>query len=142
MRPWILSIALAVGCSGNTTQTITTQGDGDDDEVDTTCPEIVHEPIDGSQPADNDVLIDAVVTDEGSGVFIVSVWYKQETSTGWEDFPLTRQGEDSYTGKIPGSDVGSGGMDYFIEAIDLEENTCTMPAEGEEDPYHFRVSVM
>lgn len=142
MRSWMLCVAFAVGCSNNPSTNIkSTQGDGDEDDVDTTPCVIEHEPVDGAQPADVDVLIQAVVTDEDSGVFMVSVVYKQETSTQWEDFPLTKAADASYSGKIPAQDVGSGGMDYFIECLDLEENEAFAPDEGEEDPYHFRVSM-
>ena len=139
MKVWICVCALAVACSGSTINTKTTQG-GVKDEEDTTPPVIEHEPIDGSQRYGDDVAIIATAVDDDTGVFLVTVIYKQETSTEWVDAPLSNQGDGNYVGRIPGADVGSGGMDYYLSALDLNENESFLPSDGEADPYHFRVS--
>lgn len=109
--------------------------------VDTECPTIDHEPVPDGQLYDEPVDIAATITDT-SGVFQVVVYYKQETSTNWTSLqisPVTPGGSE-YAGQIPGSAVGSGGMDYYIKASDQLNNECTLPEDGEDDPYHFRVS--
>lgn len=109
--------------------------------VDTQCPTIDHEPIEDGQLYGEPVDITATVTDD-SGVFLVELYFKQEVSTNWTRLQMapTQAGGSVYSVQIPGSTVGSGGMDYYLKATDQLDNGCTLPAEGESDPYHFRVS--
>ena len=83
----------------------------------------------------------ATVTDDDSGVFVVQVVYKRVDSTVWSDAALSLVDEASglYEGVIPGNDVQSSGMDYYIYAVDKSENEATDPEDGEQDPYHFRI---
>lgn len=141
MKYSTLLFGFAIGCSGGGTQVVTTTGNGPADDGDTVAPEIEHEPIDAAQYWGEDVFVEATVTDDNSGVFMVRVVYKQETSTFWYEAGLTAQNSEGfYSGVIPGEDVGSAGMHYYIYAVDYEDNTAYMPDDGEEDAYHFRVS--
>lgn len=140
MKLWILPLGMLAACTGGI-QTISTPGGDVSEQPDETPPEIVHEPVEGAQAWGQDVDIRALVTDEESGVFQVTVYYKQETSTVWDDNTLTRVDQDgTFEGVIRGDAVGSGGMHYYIEAVDYDENTSTMPDGGADDPYHFRVT--
>lgn len=59
----------------------------------------------------------------------------------WNDTTLMDlEGDTIYDGQIPGSDVLTGGMYYYVYAMDREENEATFPEEGEGDPLHFRIS--
>ena len=135
MRPLILLLMTA--CSGGSiaSQVIGETGRLDDLEP----PDIQHTPVTTAQPFGADVLIEAVVTDE-SGVISVSVHYRQETSVDWKTKAMTEVGGDLYQGWIAGSDVASGGMRYYLEATDYEENTGCLPEDCESDPWDFAVT--
>lgn len=109
--------------------------------VDSDCPDIEHEEIADGQLAGEAVDINATVTDP-SGVFLVELYFKKETSTTWTRLNMNpiQAGSSDYAQQIPASSVGSGGMDYYIKASDQLNNECTLPLEGEDDPFHFRVS--
>lgn len=139
MKFWTLAF-LAVGCTGTTPNVVKNDQDPTVDE-DTTPPTITHEPIETSQPNGQDVLISCTATDEENPVFMVRVFYKKETDTLYEDVQLRPvDAAGTYEGEIPGDDVASAGMDYYISAIDGEDNEAFMPDDGPDDPYHFRVS--
>lgn len=137
-----LALSLFLACDGGQSKI----GDGETDtgdtgelEEDTICPTITHTPVETAQPLGEPVIISATVTDNDTGVFSVRVYYRKETSSTWKEFALAAGAEDVWSGDIPGEEVGSGGMRYYIEAVDLKQNTCTAPQRGEDDPYSFRV---
>lgn len=109
-------------------------------DIDTTPPVIEHTPIETAQQYGTAVPISALVTDEESEIFVVQVYFKQETSTFWENVALTPAGDGNYNGNIPAASVGSAGMNYYLSAIDSEENTSYLPHDGEAGAWHFRVS--
>jgi hypothetical protein len=110
-------------------------------EGDNIAPVIEHDPIDTTQAYGDSVMLTATVTDEGGEVFVVQVFYRQETSSMWDDAPLVdMDGDGVYEGAIPGADVITGGMYYYLYAMDDSENETYDPAEGEDDAYHFRIS--
>lgn len=140
MKRGMLTLMFLMGCSNAGPGVVYTEGDPETDE-DTTPPTLTHTPIETSQPIGEDVLITCTAADDDSGVFIVSVWYKQETSTNWEDAQLRQvDNAGNFEGYIPGDDVNSAGMDYYLEAIDGQNNSGFLPEDGEDDPYHFRIS--
>lgn len=110
------------------------------EDADTDCPVIEHTPVETTQVYGEPVPIQATVTDEGCGVFFVKVYYRQETSTTWVEVGLTRGEGDTFTGEIPGVDVRTGGMYYYLYAVDSCENACYLPTSGENDAWHFRIS--
>ncbi len=110
-------------------------------EGDNTPPIIEHEAIETAQVYGDAVLLSATVTDEESPVFVVQVFYRQETSSMWSHAPLVdMQGTGLFEGQIPGSEVITGGMYYYLQAMDTSENEVFDPPEGEDDSYHFRIS--
>ncbi|RME22765.1 MAG: hypothetical protein D6798_15060, partial [Deltaproteobacteria bacterium] len=87
--------------------------------VDLDCPEIEHDEITESQPYGENVPIEATVTDP-AGIFVVELYFKQETSSNWTRLTMSAApGSDLYTAEIPGSQVRTGGMDYYLRAVDL-----------------------
>jgi hypothetical protein len=119
---------------------------------DEACPVIAHDVVTAAQPLGQSVPIEATVTDNTdgdteedgneSGVFEVRVFFRQETATAWGTAVLTRLDESgAFGGSIPGQAVTGGGMAYYLYAADRKRNACTLPGEGESDPWHFRVNV-
>jgi len=141
MKTWTLALGLLMGCSGGGTGVVVTNDDDPLGNTDQDCPLITHTPIEDAQPYGEDVFITAGATDADSGVFIVSVYYREETGgTDWNDQALRAvDAAGTYEGYIPGDDVQSAGMNYYIEAIDGADNSCTLPEDAPDDSYHFRV---
>ncbi len=132
----LMSIACVVDDPGVVYQPRDTSWEGDN-----TPPVIEHEAIENAQIYGESVQLSATVTDEESAVFVVQVFYRQETSSMWDDVPLIdMEGDGTYEGQIPGADVMTGGMYYYLYAMDTSENETFDPDEGEDDPYHFRIS--
>ena len=142
MRSKFLIFALFFGCGTDSVQTVNQKGGIVEDERDEDGPVIEHESIQTSQWYMEDVPIEAWVYDDDSGVFIVEVVYKREDSTVWESKPIAVDPDepDFYAGEIPAAEVVSGGMHYYIEAMDREGNMSQDPPEGEADPFHFRIT--
>jgi hypothetical protein len=137
---WSLTLVYSVACITEDPGIITNPGDtsnaGDHDP-----PEILHDAIETTQTYGESVSLVATVSDEGEGVFVVQAFYRQETSSMWEDIVLVdMDGDGIYEGNIPGSDVMTGGMYYYLYAMDKAENETFEPDEGEDDPFHFRIS--
>lgn len=142
MKIWTLALALGMGCN---TDGVGVIEDNNPDDIngndDSDGPLITCTSLDGSQPIGEDVLIECNAVDAGSGVIFVTVFYKQETSTHWDDAPLRAiDAAGNYEGYIPGEDVASAGMNYYVSARDGADNESTMPEDGADDAYHFRVS--
>lgn len=138
MSVWTLAILLGAGCgAGLTSNQVAT--DDFEEEVDEEAPVIQHEPVTDTQPFGSDVPISATIVDEGSGVLFAYLRYKNEIdgSDGWEELMLIPSG-DVYTSTIRGEDQRGGGVDYYIEAVDKEQNASSVPEDGASDPFHFR----
>ena len=89
MKTWTLALGLLMGCSGGGTGVVVTNDDDPLGNTDQDCPLITHTPIEDAQPYGEDVFITAGATDADSGVFIVSVYYREETGgTDWNDQAL------------------------------------------------------
>ena len=138
---WLLCVGL-LACSGDTVQTVSSGNNGEiPEDPDETPPLIEHNAITDSQLYGEPVAIVATVTDEEGSVVAVEVFFKTETSQTWDSAPLSVGATAGhYEGRIPGGKVTGGGMDYFIFAVDSSGNESTYPEEGEDDPFHFRVS--
>jgi len=136
-------------------------GEGDTDIVffddtglplDQTCPIIGHDSIITAEPEGQDVPIVATATDDSDGdgevdedetfVFLVKALFRHETSKVWDDTALAVEGTgDTYEGVIPGDVVNTPGMYYYLWAVDAKYNHCTLPPAGEDDPWHFKVTM-
>lgn len=135
----VLLFALLAGCTGDDIG-VEPRDDTAPEVADTECPVIVHTPITETQTFGADVGISAEVTDS-TRVTVVTLHYKTDTagSDDWKHHIMTFL-EGVYSGTIKGSDHSGSGMDYYLEASDPAQNTCFLPEEGVQDPYHFRIA--
>jgi len=135
-------LVFVCACGGDQFQTVGTVSDDSGEERDETPPTIEHDPVTDTQTYQQPVFISAVVQDDLSGVLNATVWYHQEGVTKWTSQDLLREGDsDTFSGEIPGSDVESGGIYYYLSAVDLEDNEIFEPQDGASDAIHFRISV-
>lgn len=133
---------LLLACGGSLTSKVGGSTDtGFEDSTDQDPPAIDHVSVSDAQELGVDVDISAVVTDADSGVFIVKLYYKNETggSGDWKSMPMIPLADDQWMGSIPGESETSGGMHYYIEALDNDQNVARNPDKGADDPWHFRL---
>jgi hypothetical protein len=130
-------MVVALACGGDTRGEVGPGGP----EADLVGPIIEHDPIDEPQGYLQDIFLEASVTDDPSGVFIVEVAYQQETaaSGAWTTKVMNEVGGGLFQGRIQGDNVASSGMRYFIRAIDAEDNMSCLPEDCEDDPWYFSV---
>ena len=134
----VFGVLLSWGCN-NEGPDVVTKGEDTGERQDLEGPIIEHDPVETAQLFGQAVSIEATVTDEMSSVFVVKVYYKRETSTTWDSSGMTSDGGDLFSGAIPADAVGSGGMHYYLYAVDSRQNESYLPEEGSGDPWHFRV---
>ncbi|MBN1335314.1 MAG: hypothetical protein JXB39_05090 [Deltaproteobacteria bacterium] len=119
---------------------------------DETPPIITHEPVTSAQELGQSISLEATVTDDvdgdgeedvdESGVFQVKIFFKQEITTVWDSTVMTQIDPSGiYGGSIPGTAVGSGGMDYYLWSVDRKQNESFLPRGGDNDAWHFRVTI-
>ncbi len=121
-------------------------GDGTDSGFgggDETPPSIAFEPPEEPQPSGDDVVLEATLVDNdgGSGLFVGTLYYRNETdaSTAWKPIGFVRQGEsDVFHATIKAAEQRSGGMWYYLLAIDVAQNEAVAPESAPESSYHFR----
>jgi hypothetical protein len=154
----MLLIAALIACGGDPL-TSRVVDNGEPDREDTTAPVIQHDEVDEVITFGTDVPIQATVIDRESRVLLVTLWFKNETdgSSDWQqramlagDPPEADSGEAdpcegatscaTYTSVIPASQQRSGGMTYYIEAVNTSDLVATAPDEGKADPFHFRLT--
>lgn len=136
-------LTLLASCSGSGFTTTNVNKDGDfQEEEDEDGPVILHEEVTETQTFGLDVPVEATVTDEGTGVLFVYLYYKNEIdgSADWRNSLMTTTGGGVYSGTIRGNDMRGGGVDYYIEAVDYAENYGYAPERGGDGPYHFRIA--
>jgi hypothetical protein len=132
---------IALGCTNPTIREVPP-----DAPVDLDAPLVRTTPIDEPVVYGNDIFIDAVIKDP-SGVLVATLVYRTETAHDWNRVAMGEVGGDETNGVmvegvIHGVDVYSGGLVYYIEAVDdsENENVGCAPIQCDEDPY--RVSII
>jgi hypothetical protein len=136
-----LSLFLLVGCGPGLTSSNVSKDGSFEEETDEDPPVIVHDPVTGTQVFGEDVPISATITDDDAGIRFAYLHYKNEIDgdADWEQVILMADG-DLYSGTIRGEDERGGGVYYYLEAVDKEQNTSFSPDDGDSDPYHFRLA--
>ncbi len=134
------------GCTGQAVGTDpNVQGDdsGFEDGEDQLPPTIEFEPLTDNQPSGEDVAIVATIVDDQSGVFIASLYFRNETASSkdWKSVGFVPDGGGGvYTATISADEQRSGGMWYYLLARDGAQNESVSPAQGSDQPYHFGYS--
>ena len=84
--------------------------------------------------AEQAVTIEATVTDDMSGLNRVLLHYRRG---GEPDFQVVRMvaTENTYSGFIPASSIGPRGIEYYIEAMDNNDNVSRLPSEQSVELY-------
>jgi hypothetical protein len=143
---WML--VLAAACDTNGPVNSDGLGDGSDtglNGADDEAPTISFEPPADAQASGEDVVLHATIVDNegGSGLFIATLYYRNETdaSSEWKSIGFVRQGDtDEFAATIKAAEQHSGGMWYYLLAVDLAQNEATLPEAGASAPFHFRYS--
>lgn len=133
----LLLVLMACGPDLTTNETKDTDFDDGGDVI---PPVVETTAVSEAQPFGVDIPITATVTDDASGIFLVTLYYRNEDegSDAFRAFGMTANG-DVYEGRIRGEDHQSGGIDYYIEAIDGAQNSAFAPEDGADEPFHIRL---
>lgn len=140
-------VALWVGCNGGTQDTFFTDT-SPEEKPDREGPKINHIPVTDPVVIGTDVLVDATARDE-STVFSMELHYRRETSVEWVVVAMNYIGDDvvieglqRYQGLIRGQDISSGGMYYYLTAVDNSDyqNESALPPQADHDPWRFPVT--
>lgn len=138
-------LAMWVGCAGGPSDTFFTDT-SPEEKPDQDGPKIRHSPVKDPMIIGQDVLIEAAAKDD-SDVFSMELHYRRETSVEWVVVGMIRVGDTLddaalYQGTIRGQDISSGGMYYYLSAIDNSDyqNESFLPAQGKNDPWRFPVT--
>jgi hypothetical protein len=86
-------------------------------------PKIEHDPSNEPTTGGKPVMISAIVTDEGSGIKEVSLFFRPKGTQQYRRLPMvSRRIESRYEAEIPSHFVQKPGIEYYIEAIDVAGN--------------------
>ena len=86
-------------------------------KLDTKPPVIEHIPVSNGTKGE-DILIEAKVIDEDSGVDKVILYYKKFLDVNYTEIEMNKNG-DEFLWKITKENISSKGMSYYLKAIDL-----------------------
>ena len=131
-----LFLLLTAGCSPEEPGVRVNEGEA---ELDETGPVIEHEYDPSPRIFGREVYLSATVTDE-SDVVDVFIWYVKETGGAqWTSLRMAPLTDDFYEGIIPGNDVNSGGIRYYLQAFDEFDNGTCLPEACSNEAWHFPV---
>jgi len=130
-------LAISAGCdtSGPSTRVV----DNDEEEIDETPPELSHEHDSSPRVFGEAVFIGADVTDEGEVVDVKIVFQRETDGNEWTDLRMAPVAPPYYEGTIPGREVSSGGIRYYIQAEDEFGNVGCLPEGCAAEAWHFPV---
>jgi fibronectin type 3 domain-containing protein len=95
-------------------------------QIDFTAPTITHNPV--LEATDNTpVTITASFTDAQSGIAVAELYFRKGGESAWQP-AVDMTTLPSY--QIASSFVNSGGVEYYLRAVDVAGNTTYKPAEG------------
>lgn len=112
--------------------------DGDTD-VDVLGPELSHEYDPSPRTFGEAIFLGANVLD-ASDIKDVKIVFQRETDgSSWTELRMAPYSDSYYEGSIPGKEVESGGIRYYIFASDQYDNTSCLPEACEAEAWHFPV---
>ena len=131
------SALMVSACGGNDPNT--RFNNSEEEVVDETAPTLDHEYDPSPREFGVAVFIGADVVDD-SAIRDVKIWYQRETDgSEWSLQRMAPLSDAYYEGTIPGKDVSSGGIRYYIEAEDEFGNTSCLPEACSAEAWHFPV---
>jgi hypothetical protein len=138
-----LSLALLLGCTASGDAPATDVSNTDDEDTagdDLDYPDIQHAPVEGVQVIGEDLTLSARVSDQ-TGVLLVKLYFRRQTAQNFsaQGMILTDPETGLYQGTIPGDEMGSAGMHYYLEAVDTQGNVGTLPEGAPADYYKFNL---
>ena len=106
---------------------------------DATPPSIVWTP--GTTQAEGrDWTMSVSVTDTG-GVQSAILYYRAGGQRSFISLTMSKAGGDTtYEATIPGSAIGTSGLEMYLSASDIVGNAATLPEDGENNPYCVQVT--
>ena len=106
---------------------------------DTTPPSISFVEPERGLPSGEDVVLDAGIGDDESGVFTATLYFRNETdgSKDWKSTAFVNVGSDLWQATIQADEQHSAGMWYYLRAVDRSQNETFFPEDWSSKPLHF-----
>jgi agmatine deiminase len=103
---------------------------------------LLHVPLDGEQPAGQDLSVTAWI-DDRSGAGLVPgqqiLRWRTAPEGSWRDVPLQSVGADSFAADIPAQPAGAG-IEYRLEALDTTGRKVSLPRGAFPAAFRFTVT--
>lgn len=128
---WLLLLA----CSKDETE---------DSQVELVGPELAHTPSAAAVLVGEPIPV-SVTAEDPDGVGELKLYYRTEGGAFWNTLELeASEGGEEWNGEIPGAEVSSPAMTYYIRAVDLGEFPATsfLPADPDPDAFSVEVQVI
>ena len=110
-----------------------------DEVFDEEGPIIQHEPDGTPRTYGREVWLNATVLDESDIKDVFIVYQRETDGNSWTPLRMAPQTADFYEGVIPGNDVSSGGIRYYLQAFDEFDNETCLPEACSDEAWHFPV---
>ncbi|RME01713.1 MAG: hypothetical protein D6814_00970, partial [Calditrichaeota bacterium] len=108
--------------------------------IDVTRPLLIHVPVDTVTP-DQPVVFEAQVTDRGSGVESVLLYYREAGAQPFIRVPFNAADQENYQVVVSRAAISPKGLEYFIVARDRAGNASFLPAPGSDFNYKSVVAL-
>lgn len=112
---------------------------GPDDVIDEEAPEMEHENDPSPRTFEEQVLLMVDVFDDSEILDVKIVFQRETDGSEWTELRMAPITTTHYEGTIPGREVTSGGVRYYIEAMDVHENKACLPDACRAEAWHFPV---
>jgi hypothetical protein len=110
-----------------------------DEDPDTEGPVIDHVHDPSPRTFGEDIFLDAVITDDSEIDDVRIVFQRETDGQAWTTLRMAPRTETFYDGAIPGDEVTSGGLRYYLEAVDEFDNSTCLPEACAEEAWHFPI---
>lgn len=117
------------------------KGESEDSPTELLGPDLAHTPSAAAVLVGESIPV-TVTAEDPDGVGELKLYYRTEGGAFWNTLELlAADGGREWTGEIPGSEVTSPAMTYYIRAVDLGEFPATSFLPEDPDPNAFSVEV-
>ena len=137
-------LSLAVGCASNGTSGLAKDGGdtGLQQSEDTEAPLISFTQESETSAAGEDISIEAVIADDGGGVFVANLYFRANTDLEFSSVGLIRDAADPdlYSGTIQAEEQHSSNIYFYLEATDYAGNEAVLPDDAPDEYVEVRLN--
>jgi hypothetical protein len=137
-------LSLVVACGANGTSGLAKDGGdtGLQQSEDTDAPVITYTQESETSAAGDDIIVEALIEDEGGGVFVANLYFRANTDLEFSSVGLIRDAADPnlYSGTIPAEEQHASNMYFYLQATDYAGNEAVLPDDAPEEYFKVRLN--